>query len=138
MLGSIDIPKDWPRPPARWTRRFPTIYSAHGMTRRFLLSLAAVVVTVMVSVCAGSASAAQAPQWVTAGVQTLRAHFHGNPEPARVTWGTHLKRRWVTIYLAQAHRVYSHGPRGSIVTGSRATITWDLSRPELTYNVRIR
>jgi hypothetical protein len=108
------------------------------MTPRTLMAFAAVVIAAIVSARAGSASAAQAPQWVTGGVQTLRAYFHGNPEPIRVTWGTHLKQRWVTIYLARTHKVYSHGPRGSIVTGSRATITWDLSRPNLAYGVRIR
>src|ERR1700740_3562463 len=105
------------------------------MTRRPSLVLAVVVFlavgAVMVSARSESSTAAQAPQWVTGGVQTLRAYFHGNPEPTRVTWGTRLKRRWVTIYLAHTYKVYSHGPPGSIVTGSRATITWDRSRSEL-------
>jgi hypothetical protein len=106
------------------------------MIRRPLLALA--VAAVIASACVGCATASPVPPWVAGGVQTLRAQFKGNPEPIRVAWGIRSKQRWVTIYLSHTDRVISDGPRGSIVTGSHATITWYLGTSQRRYSVRIR
>jgi|SRR5665213_376563 hypothetical protein len=102
--------------------------------RLFALSAILAVVTVG---GAQASVAAKTPPWVAHGVQILRHSFYGTPAPTRVRWGTEPGARWVSIDLAASHRVFSHGPRGSVVVGRHATVTWAANNPG-GYGIRIR
>ena len=96
--------------------------------RRFVLLLG---IAASLAGCAGSHGSE--PPWVASGVKTLRAYFVGNPRPNRITWGRAARRDWVAVTFASVQTCQlCHGPRGSVVTGRRATITWLHGRHKVT------
>jgi hypothetical protein len=69
------------------------------------------------------------PSWISTGVTTLRSYFVGSPSPDSVAWGSTADSDWVTIKFSTTQTCKRcHGPTGSVVTGRRATITWQHGR----------